>query len=306
MNRYLKILLFIAGVLAIAYIIDYATGICTEKYLLPKQDSKCMYAYNGGGGEEIVIFGSSRAARHYVSSIFEDSLGVKCFNYGCDGENIYYHYAILNVLLSNAKKKPRIVILDLANRDIVNIPGNNTEKLSALHLYYALDDTLKSVVNLQGRSTSFALSVSSLYANNSNINVFIKPFIGGTRGIDNSKGYAPSYSEWNKPIEIEKEEWEEIDSCKVEYLRRFVSRCLNDSIEIVLFNSPHFLIFNEDRQWIHTIEEIASEFQIQYLDYEQDSFYLKHPELFKDPLHLNNNGAIVYTNTVIPKIKPLI
>lgn len=306
MKKYLKFLLFVVGILCIAYIIDYAIGTTVEKVLLPKQNNKYMYAYNGGGDEEIVIFGASRASRHYVSSIFEDSLGVKCFNYGCDGQNIYNHYAILNMLFSNAKKKPKIVILELANRDILNTPENNTEKLSVLHPYYALDDTLKSIVSLQGRSTSFALSISSLYANNSNIHNFIKPLIGDTCGTVNTRGYAPLYAEWNKPIEVANEDQKEIDSCKVEYLKKFISRCQKDSIEIILFNSPHFVKFIEDRYWIHSVEEIASEYHIQFVDYEQEPFYLKHPELFYDPNHLNNRGAIVYTNTIIQKLNPLL
>ena len=36
-----------------------------------------------------------RAAHYYVPQIFEDSLGLSCYNAGSDGMCIYYHYGIL-------------------------------------------------------------------------------------------------------------------------------------------------------------------------------------------------------------------
>lgn len=40
----------------------------------------------------ILIFGSSRAAHHYVPSILSDSLGMSCYNCGLDGNGIIYGY----------------------------------------------------------------------------------------------------------------------------------------------------------------------------------------------------------------------
>ena len=40
-----------------------------------------------------LVFGSSRASHHYVTSIFEDKLKTKFYNAGRDGCGLFYNYA---------------------------------------------------------------------------------------------------------------------------------------------------------------------------------------------------------------------
>ena len=46
----------------------------------------------------ILIFGSSRAAHHYVPSILSDSLDMSCYNCGLDGNGIIYGYGKLKTI----------------------------------------------------------------------------------------------------------------------------------------------------------------------------------------------------------------
>lgn len=57
----------------------------------------------------ILIFGSSRAAHHYVPSILSDSLDMSCYNCGMDGNGIIYGYGKLKTI--TARYYPKIVIL---------------------------------------------------------------------------------------------------------------------------------------------------------------------------------------------------
>ena len=59
----------------------------------------------------ILIFGSSRAAHHYVPSILSDSLDMSCYNCGLDGNGIIYGYGKLKTI--TARYYPKIVILDI-------------------------------------------------------------------------------------------------------------------------------------------------------------------------------------------------
>lgn len=306
MNKYLKFLLFVVGILGIAYIIDYAIGTTVEKVLLPKQNNKYMYAYNGGGGEEIIILGASRAAHHYIPQIIEDSLGVKCFNYGCDGQNIYNQYAILNLLLNHTEKKPKAVILEVSSIDVLNTPTWNTEKLSVLHPYYSLDDTLKNVVRLQGEATSGVLNLSKLYAFNSNIHNLIKPLVGISNNEMCNMGYIPMYTKWEKPIEIKSVERKAADLNKVSYLKEFISICQCESIKILLINSPHYIKYDSTNEWPCIVDDLAKEYDVPFIDNEQDSYYLQYPNLFNEPFHLNDEGAKHYTQEVLPIIRNLL
>ena len=56
----------------------------------------------------ILIFGSSRAAHHYVPSILSDSLDMSCYNCGLDGNGIIYGYGKLKTI--TARYYPKIVL----------------------------------------------------------------------------------------------------------------------------------------------------------------------------------------------------
>lgn len=306
MKKYIKITLYVIGILAVAFVIDRLIGMPIEKFLLPQQNDKYMYAYRGGNGEEIVILGASRAAHHYIPQIIEDSLGVKCFNYGCDGQNIYNQYAILNFLLNNTKKKPKMVILELASIDILDSPSWNTEKLSVLHSYYSLDDSLKSVVNLQGKESQYALETSNLYSFNSNIHNLLKPVIGISDGGVYEDGFAPLYKKWDKRIEPKHEDSGEIDIKKVVYLNRFIERCQRDSIQLIAFNSPNYVNLTGECKWKPVVYNITKDNNILFFDFEQEPKYLINRNLFNEPFHLNVEGATLYTNDVIQIIRDLL
>ena len=64
----------------------------------------------------ILIFGSSRAAHHYVPSILSDSLDMSCYNCGLDGNGIIYGYGKLKTI--TARYYPKIVILDISLHSI--------------------------------------------------------------------------------------------------------------------------------------------------------------------------------------------
>lgn len=302
MKKYIKITLYVIGILAVAFVIDRLIGMPIENFLLPKQNDKYMYAYRGGKGEEIVILGASRASHHYIPKIIEDSLGVKCFNYGCDGQNIYNQYAVLNLILNHTEKKPRLVILELSSIDILNMTTWNTEKLSALHSYYSLDDSLKNVVSLQGDETSYALESSKLYSFNSNIHNLIKPILGINNNDVVNSGFVPLYRKWGKQIESKPEDDKEIDLSKITYLNKFIERCKNDSIKILFLNSPNYVNLEGGSKWKPVIEKIAGDNNITFIDFEQDPFFLKRPELFNEPFHLNVEGATLYTKGLLPLI----
>ena len=81
----------------------------------------------------ILIFGSSRAAHHYVPSILSDSLDMSCYNCGLDGNGIIYGYGKLKTI--TARYYPKIVILDIQPTfDLFT--NDNCKYLAPLRPYY--------------------------------------------------------------------------------------------------------------------------------------------------------------------------
>ena len=58
----------------------------------------------------MIILGASAASHHYIPKLFDDSLGVNCFNYGWDGRSILYQY--LSLLKAEENAHVDIAILD--------------------------------------------------------------------------------------------------------------------------------------------------------------------------------------------------
>lgn len=61
--------------------------------------------------EDLLILGSSRAKTHYNPAIFEDSLGLSCFNCGWKGEGIINNYGVFQMI--QKRYTPKVIIYDV-------------------------------------------------------------------------------------------------------------------------------------------------------------------------------------------------
>ena len=107
-----KVILNIALVLSVVFILDFTIGK-TLRYYYFKESSgthfRTTYAIEKTNAD-ILIFGSSRANHHYVPAIFEDSLKMKFYNTGRDGNGIFFQLAVLKSILK--RYTPKIIIFD--------------------------------------------------------------------------------------------------------------------------------------------------------------------------------------------------
>ena len=74
--------------------------------------------------EDIIIMGSSRASHHYVPQIFEDSLGLSCFNAGQDGNGIILQYGRWKMI--RERYTPKMVIYDVTYNFDLGVNDNMT------------------------------------------------------------------------------------------------------------------------------------------------------------------------------------
>ena len=253
--------------------------------------------------EEVLIIGSSRALNHYVSSIVEDSLKMSCFNLGSGGQNIYYYYGIIKSAL--ARYSPKLVILELTDIDYYYTPGWNTEKLTIFNPAYYNDTTLKEVVNLMGNMEKYKLR-SSFYRFNGELPQTLTFAIlhGNKCPVPKNDGYIPLKGECTSPLVAADRKGTEYDPNKIRFLRKFIGLCQDKGVKLILTTSPRFSNMQGDKRLLLT--DLAKEYKIPYLNFEQNEYFLLHPEYFRDPLHLNDNGARIYTSMIIYNIKQYI
>lgn len=243
---------------------------------------------------DIAIIGASRAIHHYNPKILSDSLKCDVSVYGAGGQNIYYHNATLNSLLSHSNKKPSLIILELGAIDVNNTPKWNTEKLNSLFPYIYSEPYVRELLSdVLDKNELIALKLSGLYRNNSKILTYLKNVLV-RKEEDGTNGYTPLKQVWNEPIKEEKEHGDHLDSMKLRYLVQFIETCKQDSLPLVFSVSPNYKKLSKEH-WKEEIKRLSKIYDIPLIDNEQDTLFINHNELFNEPFHLNEKGANMYS-----------
>lgn len=245
--------------------------------------------------EEILIFGSSRALHHYNPYIFEEKLAMTCYNVGAGGQNIFYHLALLEGTLE--RYKPKIAILDLMSFDFEMTSEQwDTDKLGILLPFYNHSKAAKNAVLRRGSVEKTKAFLSSIYPFNSKQIIILRNnFLSNS---DHYNGFMPLKRVWDKPPEVELQSIAIEDPQKIDALKKFVNICITSNIILYVIISPQYSIINGKSRFNKVTEELYKNFDLEIINFENDTFFLEHPEFFSDPSHLNISGADIYTSTI--------
>jgi len=74
---------------------------------------------------DVVIFGSSRAFRHYVPHVISEKTGRSVFNAGQNGQYLLYSYALEQLVLE--RYSPKLIVLDVLPSFIVKVKNPDEE-----------------------------------------------------------------------------------------------------------------------------------------------------------------------------------
>jgi len=266
-------------------------GVChQENYIMTKTN------------EDLLVFGSSRAAYHYIPSVLKDSLGVTVYNSGREGSGIYYHYG---VLLGTLKRyTPKIIFLDIDYRDLYDEFDGifGVQILNEHYPYYGkISSEFDSLLTLADNKNNILLN-SSLYKYNSK---FFKILTGNIiRGRGNEQGFRELNGLMNQNIApLFKSEFK-TDRDKLKVLQRFVNKAKERNVILVFTVSPYYMI--TPHNLYDPLEIIAKENNITILNHFNDIKFLSDRSLFSDELHLNKAGAILFTKTIASNAKKVL
>ena len=250
----------------------------------------------------LLVFGSSSALHHYNTELIQDSLNITSYNVGAGGQNIYYHNLLLKTVLS--RYTPKTIILDLFNIDFEETVSTwNKERLAVLLPLSAEHKIIDSAFRTFDPNHKVKM-FSHTYPFNSEIyrivrNNFI-PYHNSFNGfmpIGAENGLAES----SQPVETKTSG--SLDSSKVAEMESFINDCLNEGIDLKLIVSPSFFLYEKGDSYEQFISYLNNEFPVEIYSFQNDPFFVDHPELFKDANHLNAKGADVFTERVLSLIK---
>lgn len=297
-----KIVVGILGFCLLLVVVDWAVGAWSEKmyykskYGIFRRQIYCLTESQ----DELMILGSSRAAHHYVPQVFEDSLGISCYNAGSDGMCIYYHYGILASRIQRGCP-PKMVILEVIGTDAEVSQGATFSLEAALDRFaphYGEFAEIDSLFAFNGWKEKVKL-LSKTYKYNSKLVQTIKcnyipwPEDRGYEALNGVMKVADG--EKVADVLLPSSERPNIEERKMVYLQKFIDDCKVNNIELVMCYSPYY--GQRTPKSIYVIEELAKKNAVLFLNYGDDWRFQK-PDYFQDASHLNDTGAKEYSKVV--------
>ncbi len=252
---------------------------------------------------DIVIFGSSRAKHHFDPAVLESVSQQSVFNAGWDGQGIYYHRFMQQMLLKNGTSA-RTFILQLDPQDLAR--SNASRVVSALspyvdaspettQIFQQCDDRV--VVKQHSQCWRFNSLVGPLVLN------WLKP-------APSDNGFSALESTGRKLVAQPDRTLPRLkpDPQLVAEYRRFISDARKHGIDVVLVSCPR-LDRNEEAEqetW-PALQRIAHDEQVTLLALDERRFpQLADPDLYCDAGHLNPEGARALTKLLAQRWFPVV
>lgn len=238
---------------------------------------------------ETLVFGSSRANHQYVPKIFENRLNTTFFNCGNDATGLIYEAAMINAV--TARYKPKRILVDVLPDEF---SFDESDRLSKLLPYqdnpaiypFILEKSPYERFKLLSRSYPYNSLFSSIIFRNRKID----------KTIPNTKGYFElnGIMDSIKPP-ISKKEGDIIHK-KVEIYKNLLEYLNQLNITSYVIISPFYTQMSDDKSEKITQDLCKKYKNIHFISLLNDTNYLENYKLFKDFKHLNNTGAIKFSN----------
>lgn len=268
---------------------------------------------------DVVVFGSSRAKHHYMPDVLEAATGQSFFNAGIDAQDILCHYGIEQILFD--EYAPKAVVLDLNTEDIRDSGSSGSfDKLSVLLPYYARGNEALNELLLKRSKFERLKLMSRSYPYNSMLLPLVKYTLKpNSAGTIKSRGFLPYYgSDVLKIVQIESRNPQEIpltqpkvDLFHVEILRKFVETARAHGVKVIVCLGPLWEKQGQDlanhTALLETYMSLLEEMGVPLIriDSSTDPAFQK-PEVYKDRIHLNKDGAAIFSRSLGEQLKPFL
>lgn len=299
-------------------VIDRILGFCLQSLYFDQrvgQFSQTTYAVDSSK-QDLLIFGSSRAVRHYSSPILSKGCGLSCYNSGRDGQMIPYSIALEEVSLN--RHKPKLIILDINPWEFA-VNQSKYEKLTILLPYCDKHKELIKYIKEISAFEPYKL-LSKVYPYNSSIFIMANNTLFRNSEKKDDNGYLPLEGKMTKAelqdyqlkmnqrsINLHKKK-NLVDYKAIKYFKEFLDNTIKNRIKTLVIISPTILknsveLDNQSLQKSIIIDICKHYNNITFLDYSTDARFNYHPEKFSDEFHLNTQGSKEFSTILTKYIK---
>ena len=292
------------------FMIDLLIGLTCDKLYGRIYTGPGRYNYFKANRFDCLIMGSSRAT-YYYADILSRKTERTFLNVGLDGSALVYSRALIDYIVQHGAA-PKFVILniDLFEFQMNAWSGNYYAMIESLMPLYGQNDYIDNALLEKGRWEWVKFQIRS-YKYNDNILSILKKNIR----VDDVYTHVKSpKTVMQLPIEeaIFREKYLQpyhVDPQKIDLLEDFIHFCRLNQIRPILVISPKFYPNGEitatDRALEKMVSRTAAQLKVDLLKITAET----HPEfkqisLYKDILHLNHTGSILFSNIFSGMIAP--
>ncbi len=290
----------VVGILAVDLAFGKIMSYYSEKQGLPGDYTKIEYLFRESQ-EDVVIVGASVAINSIMPDLMCDSLGLSIFNGGCNAQNLIFFRCLIDGMLK--QHTPQGVILVLQPEDF---SYDDAARIQLLNPYYGKSAVIDSALVSQNHKEALFLK-SSLYRYNT---VWFRIFLQSL--LPNEEMQNSGFVAKRKPNYLPTllDEGDEPDSQYISelkrcYLEEIFAQLKSADVEVVVLFAPYYKIYPNHGNPVYkrAIVDVCRKWDVEVIDDNQMDYFLERPELFYDNVHLNGDGAKVFTQMFLKQIK---
>lgn len=312
MKRFLFKSILFFGVLAIVMV---ATDLWISKTLATSEsysmgDAKVWQdILKGQINEDLLIYGSSRAWRHFDPEFIEAQTGLTAYNFGVDGHAFDIQY-LRHELNLKYNKAPKVIIYSV-DYNTLNAPSGLYNDEQFLPFFFA--DTLLNAYTKKYENFSFIdykIPLLRYSGREKALTYFVKEVIGWPQTKMRSKGFGVHQGAWNSDYKKAKAKKgsvaKEIHKENVKRFDAFLKEAYLKNISVILMYTPEHVLGQElianREEIVKVFDSLANKNNIPFFDYSKDSMN-SNKVYFYNSLHLNAQGVEKFNNLYIPDLK---
>ncbi len=279
---------------------------------------------------DVVFIGSSHSYCTFDPEIFDSKLGIKSFQMGMPLQHMDTTYYTLKEILNY--QKPKCVVLevywDMIDDEfeltqasyLFQVLKNDELEREYIDEVFPLAEKLKySIDEFRYQNDYFAFKSAEYRTKIENKFDVAMPAKAKQEGTEyyRSKGFnycdykmlPDEYDKTNQFKELDGRKWE-INKTQQKYLLKLTDLCKENNINIVWVTAPIAIVSMDhikNYDMIHmTIERLAEENDVEYVDYNLVSRNILTNDNFRDDAHLNYSGVEIVDNDFLEILKKYI
>ena len=284
-----KIISNVASLFLVVILVAGGIGYLSSLTERKESQNKFEDFYKDATEYEVLFVGAS----HVLNGIFPMELweeyGITSYNLAGHGNRMAMNYWVLRNALEYAD--PKLVVLDtfmIGRED--KIASLEQLHISTDHIPYSSlkVEMIEDLVEEEERRKDFLFKFSTYHHRWNELSA--EDFQGG-RNVEKGAESRINVAKVQENLAIEESDVLEEKTINMEYLDRIVSLCEEKEIQLLLTYLP----FPDPAGWrkeSHTMEEIAKEYGVQFLDYDTlNSVITPQTDFYDEDSHLNPSGA---------------